>query len=83
MPRRSNVNITGQECPASEIFAIYSIAIAGYPRRLVGRLKALLDLKLAPRLLAMSLIGGQGTFEDWHWNRHEHVELLSLESQPP
>jgi hypothetical protein len=48
---------------------------------LVGPLKALLDLKLAPRLLAMPLTGGQGTFEDRHWNRHGHVELLSLESQ--
>jgi hypothetical protein len=21
------------------------------------------------------------TFEDWHWNRHDHTALLSLESQ--
>jgi hypothetical protein len=51
-------------------------------RRAVAPLKALLDLKFGPRLLAMPLTEEIGeAFEDGHWNRRDQSGLFTTESQ--
>lgn len=51
-------------------------------RSSVADLKALLDLKYGPRLLAMPITEEVGeTFDDWHWNRHIHSSKISAETQ--
>lgn len=51
-------------------------------RAAVASLKALLDLALGPRLLAMPLTEEVGeTFPDWHWNRRLDAGRFSAETQ--
>ncbi len=48
----------------------------------VASLKALLDLHVGPRLLAMPLTEEVGeAFDDWHWTRRLDAGLISAETQ--
>lgn len=48
----------------------------------VAPMKAILDLKFGPRLLAIPITEEVGeTFSDWHWNRRIHTPGVSAESQ--
>lgn len=51
-------------------------------RRATAHLKAMLDLRFGPRLLAMPLLEEAGAvFDDWHWTRRLDSELVKRENQ--